>query len=230
MPQAESFPQLQSYPFAPTTLTPPTPSWDVVNQLTNQVKYLTEEVERGNKERATFKEALAISLSSHAVDSARESPRVLRLAPDTTHATKTLVRDKESPTTFVTRIREDVQDAHSSNKDEEQHGNKAKKTLALDTTTRQTEKTLSSQLAKIKALELAVEELEKGKMPAKRSSLPNPLSAEIQGEAIPITLKILMKEYNVTTDLNDHSTYFTTSMNSDNASDAAKCKAFPTTF
>lgn len=61
----------------------------------NQVKLLAKEVEKGNKERATLKEALAIKLNSHASHSVRESPRVPRPAVDTSPTTRTLLRGRE---------------------------------------------------------------------------------------------------------------------------------------
>lgn len=66
--------------------------------------------------------------------------------------------------------------------------------FAFDTTARQAKKNPNPKLAKIQAIELAMEEFRKGKMPAKRITLPNPLFAEIQSEAILVTLKILEKK------------------------------------
>lgn len=61
----------------------------------------------------------------------------------------------------------DAQKAHSSNQDDEQCSSKMKKTLALDTFTRKDEKLSTPKLAKLQALELAIEELRKGKLPLK---------------------------------------------------------------
>lgn len=109
-----------------------------------QVKNLTKEVERGNKERATLREAMVISLNLKVAITNRESvrdnqrlvdhnsqerPIVQRLVADIVSAVKTLVRDREWLTKSITKNREDVQEAHSSNKDDEQCGSKAKKAL-----------------------------------------------------------------------------------------------------
>lgn len=115
---------------------------------------------------------MAISLNSHAAGSTRESLKVLRVILDTSPVTRTLPGGRESLNKSMTKIRENVQQAHSSNKDEEQGSSKTKKTLAFDTSIRRTENIATTELAKIQALELAVEELRKGKTPAKRSSLP----------------------------------------------------------
>lgn len=49
------------------------PSWEVVNDLMRQVKYLAVENEKGRQERAFLRKALSISLNTHVGDDARVS-------------------------------------------------------------------------------------------------------------------------------------------------------------
>lgn len=81
-----------------------------------------------------------ISLNSQATRSIRELARMPKITVDKSPKIRTQPRDVESLTKSITKTREDVQEAHNSNKDEDQRDSKTKKTSFIDTFIRQTKK------------------------------------------------------------------------------------------
>lgn len=135
------------------------PVWDIINDIMAQVKHLAAENEKEKRERAYLIETLSLSQYTHtAADNDRRLVDLQSITPpkdkqavaiEKNTPAKATTNEKQTSVKSTIKVREDLDEVQSSNKENENRGVRTKRILTFDATTKKTEKTLSPELAKI---------------------------------------------------------------------------------